>query len=89
LEGPAAGRGGTVPHCLKGVGAPAGRGRSAPGRSRFLWCPGHSAQSNASAVMGSSRTLRPVAWKTALAMAGATPIITSSPRPLTPIGSAS
>ena len=31
-----------------------------------------------------SRSRRPVAWKTALAIAGATPVITTSPRPLTP-----
>jgi len=43
----------------------------------------------ASAVMGKSRTRRSVAWKTALAMAGATPTWTTSPRPLTPMGSAS
>ncbi len=47
------------------------------------------AQSSASAVMGRWRMRRPVALNTAFAMAGATPTMTISPRPLTPIGSAS
>ena len=57
-----------------GPGGPAaGRGRSALAAGPPGGGPGHSAQSNASAVMGSSRTRRPVALKTALAMAAATP----------------
>jgi hypothetical protein len=39
-----------------------------------------------SGVMGRDRMRRPVAWKTALAMAGATPTIATSPMPLTPMG---
>lgn len=46
-------------------------------------------QSSASAIMDSSRTRRPMAFKTALAIAGATPTWTTSPSPLTPSGSAS
>lgn len=37
-------------------------------------------------MIGSSRTLVPVAWKTALTTAGAVPLIASSPKPLTPSG---
>src|SRR5690606_30531474 len=42
-----------------------------------------------SRVIGSCRTRRPVALKTALAIAGATPTSTTSPSPFTPSGSAS
>ena len=34
--------------------------------------------------IGSSRSRRPVAWNTALAIAGATPVMETSPKPLTP-----
>jgi aerobic-type carbon monoxide dehydrogenase small subunit (CoxS/CutS family) len=38
-----------------------------------------------SILMGRSRTRRPVAWKIALAIAGATPVIETSPRPFAPV----
>src|SRR5204862_243335 len=44
----------------------------------------HSRYRSFSGVMGSSRRRLPVAWKTALAMAAATPVIGSSPIPRTP-----
>ena len=37
-------------------------------------------------MIGKSRTRLPVAWKTALAIAAATPTMPISPRPLTPSG---
>ena len=37
-------------------------------------------------MIGRDRIRRPVAWKTALAMAGATPTMATSPMPLTPMG---
>jgi hypothetical protein len=42
--------------------------------------------SSFSGVIGRSRTRRPVAWKTALATAAATPVMGSSPRPRAPSG---
>lgn len=57
--------------------------RGATGGTPLRRSAGHS---RCSILMGSSRTRRPVAWKTALAMVAATPTVPISPIPLTPRG---